>query len=172
MLNGKRDQHWTSAHRAKAGITELEPECPASVPGRGERSMARCTRWRDDGASSLVPPLQRARLHVLIDHDRHQQDREQDDGERGGHRPVLVGEEFGPQGLADEQRVRSTQQIGNDEFADDRDEAEQRAGDDARARRAARSPARTPSSADSRDRPPLPATCCPSSRRLRRAAAP
>ncbi len=53
-------------------------------------------------------------------------------GERRGYRPILVGEELRPQRLADEQRVRSAEKIGNDEFADDRDEAQQRTGDEAR----------------------------------------
>ena len=81
---------------------------------------------------------ERAHLQVLIDQDRHQQDRQQRDGDRGRHRPVLVLEELGPQRLADHQRVRAAEQIGDDELAGDRDEAQQRAGEDARTPTAAR----------------------------------
>ena len=46
-------------------------------------------------------------------------------------RPVAVVEELGPQRLADHQRFRAAQQIGNDELADSRNEDQQAAGKNA-----------------------------------------
>ena len=69
------------------------------------------------------PPCGIARLHLLVDHDRHDQQAEQHHRDRGRHRPVLVGEELGPQGLADHHGLRAAEQIGDDELADDRNEA-------------------------------------------------
>ena len=65
---------------------------------------------------------------ALIEQQRPDQEDQQHDRDRGGHRPVLVGEEFQPQRLPDHHGVGACEQIGDDEFADDRNEAEQRAG--------------------------------------------
>ena len=82
----------------------------------------------------MISALPRADLHLLVDHDRHHQEGEQHRRHRGSDRPVLVLEELGPQRLADHDVLRAAEQVGNDEFADDRDEAQQRAGGDARQR--------------------------------------
>ena len=50
------------------------------------------------------------------------------------HLNGLVGEEFKPQRLADHLLLGACQQIGNHELARDRDQAQQRAGADARQR--------------------------------------
>ena len=57
-------------------------------------------------------------------------------------RPVAVVEELVPQHLADHQRVRAAQQVGDDELADRRDEDQQRSRRRCRAATAARSRAR------------------------------
>ena len=60
--------------------------------------------------------------------------KQQDHRHRRRNRPVAVGEELVPQGLADHQRLRAAEQVGDDELADRRDEHQQAAGDDARQR--------------------------------------
>src|SRR5947207_1057081 len=55
-------------------------------------------------------------LLVLIEEDRHDQQAQQHHRDSGGERPVAVGEELGPQRLADHQRAGAAEQIRNDEF--------------------------------------------------------
>ena len=57
---------------------------------------------------------------------------EQQDRDRGGERPVAVREELAPELPADHQGLRAAEQIRDHELADRRDEAQERAGDDAR----------------------------------------
>src|SRR5215472_16398866 len=64
-------------------------------------------------------------LHVLIDHDRHDQETEQRHRNGRGRRPVLVGKEFRPQRLPDHLRLRPAEQVGYHELADDRNEAQE-----------------------------------------------
>src|SRR5258708_12200004 len=75
--------------------------------------------------------LQLAALQAVVNQQRHQQQRQQHHRGGGRNRPVLVGEEFQPQGLADHHGIRAGEQIGNHEFADDRNEAQKDAGADA-----------------------------------------
>ena len=71
--------------------------------------------------------------HFLKQHDRNDEDQQQDDRHRRGDRPVTVVEEFVPKRLADHQGLRTTQQVGNDEFTNGGNENEKTAGDNARA---------------------------------------
>ena len=59
--------------------------------------------------------------------DRYEQQSQQYDGNGGRDRPVAIGEKLSPQCLPDHQRFRAAKQVGNDEFTDNRNEAEQRA---------------------------------------------
>ena len=75
-----------------------------------------------------------ARLHALIEENRCEQDREQHHRNAGRDRPILVQEEFRPQGLPDHHALRAAEQVGNDEFPDNGDEAQQYSRDHARQR--------------------------------------
>src|ERR1700687_5036001 len=98
-----------------------------------ERPSARLTmlKWESPLRMASAALVDRSRLLVLIDKDRHDQQAQQHHRDRGGERPVAIGEELGPQGLSDHQGGGAPEQVRNDEFADDRNEAEQRSGNDA-----------------------------------------
>src|SRR6516165_6557858 len=68
---------------------------------------------------------------MLENHDRRDQNADQNDGDGRGGRPVFVGEKFAPDRMPDHRGLRTPEQIRNDEFADDRNEAEQGACDHA-----------------------------------------
>ena len=89
-----------------------------------------------------------------------------------GHRPVAVVEELVPQRLADHQRARSAEQVGDDELADRRDEDQHRAGDDAGKRKREGDLPEGSRAAASRGRRRPRAACGRAFRATRRAAAP